>query len=128
MLVIIALYLVQNHLLPSLHMDEKQVLFLTKNINLQCLSKFCNYQADMQFKSKSKYYIVKLGSCSSLLKTLNSTLNNSIQKQKEQSWRYNPNAPTIYPAVPCIYPAVPSTPQLLKAQNSDSTFKDSIQK
>ena len=31
--------------------------------------------------------IVKLGSCSSLLKTLNSTLKVSIQKQKEQSWR-----------------------------------------
>ena len=68
--------------------------------------------------------IVKLGSCSSLLKALNSTLKNSIQKQKEQSWRYNPNAPTIYPAVPCISPAVPSTPNFLKLVE---TPKDSIQ-
>ena len=38
--------------------------------------------------------IVKLGSCSSLLKFLNSTLKVSIQKEKEQSWRYNLSAPT----------------------------------
>ena len=36
--------------------------------------------------------IVKLGSCSSLLKSLNSTLQVSIQKQKEQSWRYHLSA------------------------------------
>ena len=38
--------------------------------------------------------IVKHGSCSSLLKFLNSTLKISIQKQKEQSWHYNLSAPT----------------------------------
>ena len=38
--------------------------------------------------------IVKLGSCSSLLKFLYSTLKVSIQKQKEQSWCYNHNATT----------------------------------
>ena len=37
--------------------------------------------------------IVKLGSCSSPLKFLNSTLKDSIQKQKEQSWCYNLSAP-----------------------------------
>ena len=42
----------------------------------------------IQFKSKEILsYIVKLGSCSSLLKSLNSTLKVSIQNQKEQSWR-----------------------------------------
>ena len=33
--------------------------------------------------------IVKLGSCSSLLKSLSSTLKVSIQKQNEQCWHYN---------------------------------------
>ena len=41
--------------------------------------------------------IVKLGSCSFLLKSLNSTLKVSIQKQKEQSWRYNHSSPTHHP-------------------------------
>ena len=40
--------------------------------------------------------IVKPGSCSSLLKALNSTLKESTKK-KEQSWHYNPKAPTTQP-------------------------------
>ena len=44
--------------------------------------------------------IVKLGSCSFLLKSLNSTLKVSIQKQKEQSWRYNHSSTTTHPPPP----------------------------
>ena len=47
--------------------------------------------------SRKKKLIVKLGSCSSLLKSLNSTLKVSIQKQEEQSWRYNHSSPTTHP-------------------------------
>ena len=43
------------------------------------------------------FTIVKLGSCSSLLKSLNSTLKVSIQKQKEQSWCNNHSVPTHPP-------------------------------
>ena len=41
------------------------------------------------------YIIVKLGSCSSLLKSLISTLKVSIQKQKEQSWHSTAHPPPI---------------------------------
>lgn len=52
----------------------------SKNINLQS-----TYDVDG--------LIVKLGSCSSLLQSLNSTLKVLIQKQKEQSWCYNLSVP-----------------------------------
>ena len=46
------------------------------------------------YELKMMCIFVKLGSCSTLLKSLNSTLKVSIQKQKEQSWRYNHNSHT----------------------------------
>ena len=44
--------------------------------------------------------IEPIGSCSSLIKSLKSTLKVSIQKQKEQSWRYNHGSTTIHPPPP----------------------------
>ena len=47
-------------------------------------------------KSKRKLSVVKVGSCSSLLQSLNSTLKVSIRWEKEQFWHYNLNAPPTW--------------------------------
>ena len=52
-------------------------------------------------KTRKIGIFVKFGSCSHLLKFLNSMIKVSMQKQKEQSWRYNLNAPpnTTHPPI-----------------------------
>ena len=56
----------------------------------------CNKNQQMNILWYTIRIIVKLSSCSSLLKPLNSTLKVSIQNQKEQSWHYNHNSPTTH--------------------------------
>ena len=52
-------------------------------------------------KTRKIGIFVKLVSCSYLLKFLNSMIRVSIQKQKEQNWRYNLIAPpnTTHPPI-----------------------------
>ena len=61
--------------------------------HLSILAKVGFYKSDGDWGCYIFAPIIKLGSCSSLLKCRNSTLKVWIQRQKEQSLHYNPNEP-----------------------------------
>ena len=85
-------------------------------------TKLFPFLQDVEMEAWSSKFIVKLGSCSSLLKSLNSTLKVSIQSEKEQSWRYNLTAPTTHPK---LFKA--DIRQIITPYQLNSTLKVSIQ-
>ena len=76
------------------------------------LSKYLYWKShviNQLYRKRSNFLIVKHGSCSSLLKSLNSTPKVSIQKLKEQRWRYNHSSPTT-----TTHPIISASNSLLK--------------